>query len=144
MTLCVCGGGAKGVVTEMSLDEQNQFVKFFFFFFKVTSSQPSNSLPFPPILLIFFDTNINIDFLVLTTTVHYKPNDSHSCISISLSKHFPQCYTVFSNPPTTQIVFERIQILTIKPMYYWTSSRLAVTLNSFSTPGSYHHPPPQG
>lgn len=33
MTLCVCGGGAKGVVTEMFLDEQNQFVKFFFFFF---------------------------------------------------------------------------------------------------------------
>lgn len=33
-SVCVCGGGPKGVVTEMFLDEQNQFVKFFFFFKK--------------------------------------------------------------------------------------------------------------
>ncbi|BFY98099.1 hypothetical protein BsWGS_01139 [Bradybaena similaris] len=72
-------------VTQMSLDELNQFIHFFSNFnlaIKFTShisTKPAN----------FLDIIVTINFPVLTTTVYYKPTDSHNYLLYGSSHPVP-------------------------------------------------------
>ncbi|BFZ15785.1 hypothetical protein BsWGS_18824 [Bradybaena similaris] len=73
-------------ITQMSLDELNQFIHFFSSFnpaIKFTSHISTKSVN-------FLDITVNINFPRLTTTVFYKPTDSHSYLLYG-SSHPASC-----------------------------------------------------